>query len=265
MARWAVLEERVTGRAPQFMEILGIDIGGSGIKGAPVDVETGQFLAERHRIPTPQPARPEDVTDIVADVARFFGWKGLIGCTFPAIIKNGVAYSASNVDEEWIGCDGQALISRKTHCPTLLINDADAAGIAEMQFGAGRDHHQDAVVLVLTIGTGIGSAIFVNGSLFPNTELGHLILNGKIAEHRASDRVRKDEDLSWKKWAKRLNAYLERVEFLFSPDVIIIGGGVSNKYDRFFPYLGAHARLMPAQLRNDAGIIGAAYAARGLA
>ncbi len=244
------------------MQILGIDIGGSGIKGAPVDTENGEFLAERHRIPTPQPALPDDVGAVVADLVQYFNWDGLIGCTFPAIIKEGVAYSAANVDKSWIGTNGQTLFHQKTGCPVLLVNDADAAGIAEMEFGAGRGHM--GVVIMLTFGTGIGSAIFNNGLLLPNTELGHLEIRGKIAEARASDRVRQEKDLSWEKWAEKVQEYLDKVEFLFSPDLIIIGGGISKKADRFLPLLTTRARVVPAELQNDAGIVGAALAARQL-
>ncbi|MEO8608662.1 MAG: polyphosphate--glucose phosphotransferase [Chloroflexota bacterium] len=245
------------------MHILGIDIGGSGIKGAPVDIETGELLTERYRIPTPQPAIPDDVGDVVAEIARQFEWKGSIGCTFPAIIKDGVAFSAANVDKSWIGTNGQKLFRKKTDCPTLLINDADAAGIAEMEFGAGKG--EMGVVIMLTLGTGIGSAVFLNGALVPNTELGHLEIRGKDAESRASDRAREERDLSWEKWAEKVDEYLQRVEFLFSPDLFIIGGGVSKKYDKFLPLLHTRAPVVPAQLFNDAGIVGAALAAKTLA
>lgn len=245
------------------MQILGIDIGGSGIKGAPIDVESGEFVAERYRIDTPPQARPNAVADVVAELAHHFNWHGPMGCTFPAIVKSGVVYSAANVDKTWIGTDAQQLFGRRTGNPVMVINDADAAGVAEMKFGAGRGHESE-LVMVLTLGTGIGSAIFVNGVLVPNTELGHLYLGAKEAEHLASDRVRREEELGWKKWSKRLNAYLEHLDFLFSPDLFIIGGGVSKKFDKFFPYLGAHGKIVPAQLRNDAGIIGAALAARAL-
>jgi polyphosphate glucokinase len=244
------------------MQILGIDIGGSGIKGAPVDIENGLLVAERHRIPTPQPSLPDDVGEVVAEIARHFDWKDPIGCTFPAIIKDGVAYSAANVDKSWIGTDGQTLITEKTGCPTIIVNDADAAGIAEMEFGAGRG--EKGLVIMLTLGTGIGSALFINGMLVPNTELGHLEIRGKDAEARASDRAREEKDLSWEKWAERLDEYFQRVEFLFSPDLFIIGGGVSKKHDKFLPLLHTHARIVPAELLNDAGIVGAALAARPL-
>lgn len=244
------------------MEILGIDIGGSGIKGAPVDVTTGIFTQERYRLSTPQPSRPEAVASVVADVVKYFQWTGPVGCTFPAITRRGVVYSAANVDKGWVGKDGQTLLSEKTGCPLVLLNDADAAGIAEMQFGAGSG--QMGVVILLTLGTGIGSAIFINGVLFPNTELGHIEIRGKDAELRASDRVRTEKELSWEKWAERLNEYLQKVEFLFSPDLFIIGGGVSKKHEKFLPLLSTQARVLPAQLFNDAGIVGAALAAKTL-
>ncbi|MFN8373997.1 MAG: ROK family protein [Anaerolineae bacterium] len=244
------------------MEILGIDIGGSGIKGAPVNIETGEMLTERHRIPTPHPAHPDAVADVVTRIAHHFEWKGPIGCTFPAVVKDGVMYSAANVDKSWIGTNGQQLFEEKTECPVVVLNDADAAGIAEMQFGAGRG--QMGVVFIITLGTGIGSAIFHKGVLLPNTELGHLELRGKDAENRASDRIRKEKDLGWNEWADRLNEYFGRLEFLFSPDLFIIGGGVSAKAEKFLSLLETRAQIIPAQLLNDAGIIGAALAAKPL-
>ncbi len=244
------------------MEIMGIDIGGSGIKGALVDIEKGALATDRYRVPTPQPSKPKPVAKAVAEVVEHFDWNGPIGCTFPAIIKKGVAYSAANVDDEWIGTDAARIIQRYTGDPVLIINDADAAGIAEMHFGAGRGH--SGVVIMLTLGTGIGSAVFVNGELLPNTELGHLELRGKDGEDRASDRIRTEKDWSWKKWAKRLNEYIQHVEFLFSPDLFIIGGGVSKKYQKYFPHLDLKTEIVPAQLRNEAGIVGAAMAAQSL-
>ncbi|RME48400.1 MAG: ROK family protein [Caldilineae bacterium] len=242
------------------MEILGIDIGGSGIKGAPVDVESGQLTAERFRLPTPQPATPEAVGDTVAEVVRHFGWRGSVGCTFPAVVRNGIVLSAANVDRSWIHVPGQTLLADKTGCPLTLLNDADAAGIAEMTFGAGRG--EAGVVMVLTFGTGIGSALFTDGRLVPNTELGHLELRGKEAERRASARVRKEKKLTWKKWASRVDEYLHYLERLFSPDLFIIGGGVSKRHEKFLPLLTVETRTVPARLRNEAGIIGAALAAR---
>lgn len=245
------------------MEILGIDIGGSGIKGAIVDTEKGEFITDRHRIPTPQPATPEAVTDTVAEIVQHFDYSGVIGCTFPAIMKNGVAHSAANVDKAFIGTDVQRMIQRKTGCPTIVLNDADAAGIAEMRFGEGQG--REGETLMLTLGTGIGSALFINGYLVPNTEMGHLFLsNGLEGEDYASDRVRSDEDLSWKKWGKRVNEYLQYVDFIFSPDLIVIGGGVSKKFDKYAEYIDINADVVAAKLRNKAGIIGAAVAAEQL-
>lgn len=244
------------------MEVLGIDIGGSGIKGAPVNIETGDLVAERHRIPTPQPSMPEAVAEVVAEVAQHFDWKGPIGCTFPAVVRHGVVYTAANVDDSWIGTNGQALIAAKTGCPVLMLNDADAAGIAEMEFGAGKG--RTGVVIMITLGTGIGSAIFIDGILVPNTEFGHMEIRKKDAEERASDRIRTEADLSWKKWGKRVNEFLGRMEALFSPDLFIIGGGVSKKSAEFFPLLTIQTEVVPAQSLNEAGIIGAALAARVL-
>lgn len=244
------------------MDILGIDIGGSGIKGAPVDVAKGELTAPRHRIPTPQPATPNAVAETVAEVARHFDWTGPIGCTFPAVVQNGVTLSAANVDQAWIGTNGQELFGQTTKCPVILLNDADAAGIAEMEFGAGKG--KKGVVLMLTFGTGIGSALFVDGKLVPNTELGHIEVRGKDAETRAADRIREEKDLSWKKWAGRVNEYLSYIERLFSPDLIILGGGVSKEHAKFFHHLKTRAPIVPAALFNEAGIVGAALAARSL-
>jgi polyphosphate glucokinase len=245
------------------VEILGIDIGGSGIKGAPVDTIKGELTSERYRIPTPTPSIPEAVGDVVAEIVGHFNWSGPIGCTFPAVIKKGVAFSAANVDTSWIGTDGQTLLEQKTGCPVLLLNDADAAGLAEMKFGAGRD--REGMLIMLTFGTGIGSAIFVNGVLVPNTEFGHMEVRGKDAEHRASSKTRKEEDLSWKEWAARVNEFLHRMEVLFSPDLFIMGGGVSKKHEKFFKHLDTDAEVVPAQFLNEAGIVGAALAAQVLA
>jgi polyphosphate glucokinase len=244
------------------MKILGVDIGGSGIKAAPVDVARGRLLAERHRIPTPQPASPDAVGDVVAELVRHFGWKGAIGCAFPAAVKKGVALTAANVDETWIGTNAEALFRKKTGYPVVVLNDADAAGIAEVKFGAGKD--QEGVVIVVTLGTGIGSALFVDGRLLPNTELGHLRIRGKDAEQRASDRAREEKGWTWKQWAKRLNEYLGQLEALFFPDLFILGGGVSKKHEKFLPLLETRARVVPAEMLNEAGIVGAALAARDL-
>ena len=244
------------------MEVLGIDIGGSGIKGALIDVITGEMTTKRHRIPTPDPSTPENVAKVVAEIARHFDWQGPIGCTFPAVVRHGTVYTAANVDKSWIGTDAVTIFEQATGCPVRVLNDADAAGLAEMVIGAGRNH--EGVVIMLTFGTGIGSAIFVNGHLLPNTEFGHLPIRGKDAEHHASSKVRDDEDLSWAHWAKRVNEYLEQMEFFFSPDLFIIGGGVSKKQHKFLHLLKTQAEVAPAQLLNEAGIIGAAMAARDL-
>lgn len=244
--------------------ILGIDIGGSGIKGAPVNIKKGVLAAERYRIPTPQPSTPDAVGDTVAKIAKHFDWKGPIGCTFPAVIKKGVIYTAANVAKSWIGVNGSKLLEKKTGCPVLLINDADAAGIAEMKYGVGRHYGETGVIFLLTFGTGIGSAVFVDGSLMPNTELGHMEMNGMDAEHYASDFVRKKEKLNWDEWAARVNEYLNRLEALFSPDLFILGGGVSKKNQKYLSLLHTQAQIVPAQLLNEAGIVGAALAAKGL-
>lgn len=238
------------------MEYLGIDIGGSGIKGAIVDVFSGQLITERLRLATPNPATPQAVAGKVVELVNQFKWQGPIGCGFPAVISKGVAKTAANIDDSWIGTDVAALLSTATGCPCSVVNDADAAGLAEMRFGCGKD--RSGTVMIVTLGTGIGSALFYNGILYPNSELGHLRLKSGIAERYASAAVRKKEDLSWKSWAKRLNRFFSQAERLFSPELIIIGGGVSRKHDKFFQHLSVQAELLPAELRNTAGVIGAA-------
>jgi polyphosphate glucokinase len=243
------------------LTLLGIDIGGTGIKGAPVDVGTGQLVGERFRLETPQPAVPNAVADVVEKVAAHFNYQGPTGVAFPAVVKHGVTYTAANVDRSWIGTNAGELFSRHVGGPVTVVNDADAAGIAEIRFGAGRD--RKGVVILLTLGTGIGSAIFLNGELIPNTEFGHLIIRGKEAEKRASEKVREDKKLSWRQWAKRLSEFLNEMEKLFSPDLFIMGGGISKKADKFIPYLTTKTEVIvvPALMRNEAGIIGAAYLA----
>jgi polyphosphate glucokinase len=238
------------------MQTLGIDIGGSGIKGAPVDIETGNLLTERVRIKTPERAEPKPVAEVVAQIAQSFDWQGAIGIGFPAPIKNGIAMMAANISQEWIGVNADRFFTSMTGCPCKVGNDADAAGLAEMTFGAGKD--QTGTVIMLTLGTGIGTAIFSNGHLLPNTEFGHLEINGEDAEHQASDAARQREDLSWKKYAKRLNSYLMTMEKLFWPDLFIIGGGISKVHERFIPLLTVQAKVVPAQFQNGAGIVGAA-------
>lgn len=243
------------------MAVLGIDIGGSGIKGAPVDVETGEFLEDRYRIPTPSPGNPDQVIEVIRRIVKHFSWEGKIGAGFPGVVRRGVIHTAANVSKEWVGEDLAALIERATGCQAVVLNDADAAGLAEMRFREGKRFDED-YVLFLTIGTGIGSALFVKGQLWPNSELGHLKVRGKDAEHRAGDGVRKEKDLSWKSWGKRLKEVLQIYDFLFSPDVIILGGGVSKKFKKYKKYLkGIDAQVIPAELRNQAGIVGAAMAA----
>jgi polyphosphate glucokinase len=242
------------------MELLGIDIGGSGIKGAPVNLKTGLLSAKRVRFPTPQPASPAEVAKTVARLVKKFKWQGAVGCGFPAVIRRGVALTAANVDKSWIGTDAARLFSQAAGCPVMVINDADAAGLAEMRFGAGKG--RQGVVFTITIGTGLGSALFVDGKLVPNTELGHIEVRSKDAERRASDAVRQRKELSWKEWAVRFNEYLLTLERLFYPDLFILGGGASKKTEKFLPYLTVQAEVLPAQLLNDAGIVGAALAAK---
>jgi polyphosphate glucokinase len=244
------------------MRILGVDIGGSGIKGAPVDTKAGQMLTDRYRIPTPEGARPEDVADVVRQIAENFDWHGPIGCGFPAVIQHGVARTAANVSDEWIDTDIAALLASTTGCPVRVLNDADVAGIAEMRFGAGRG--RDGLVMIITIGTGLGTALFTDGVLVPNTELGHIEMDCQDAEWQASDAARKRDNLSWKEWARRFDRYVRRIEDLFWPDLIILGGGASKKMKKFGKYLSVRAEIVPAQLRNEAGIIGAAVAAEAL-
>jgi polyphosphate glucokinase len=239
--------------------LLGIDIGGTGIKGAPVDTDKGELTAERHRILTPHPATPDAVAQVVGELVSHFAWTGPIGCTFPAVMKRGVALTAANVDPGWIGIDAAATFAKRTSDRVTVLNDADAAGLAEMRFGAGRG--RDGVVIMVTLGTGIGSAVFADGALVPNTELGHLEMHGKDAEKRAAESVREDKRMSWNKWAKRVNEYLLYVERLFWPDLFIVGGGVSKKSEKFLPHVSTRAEVVPAQLLNQAGIVGAAVAA----
>jgi polyphosphate glucokinase len=240
----------------------GIDIGGSGIKGCPVDLDAGAFTAERLRVPTPSPSTPAAVAGVVAEILRQFGdaaGTGAIGVTFPAVIQHGVARTAANVDKSWIGTDVDALLRKELGRPVRVVNDADAAGYAEAKFGAAKD--VGGTVLIATLGTGIGSALIVDGVLVPNTELGHLEVDGHDAETRAADSARDREDLSWPQWAKRLTRYFQAIERLLWPDLIVVGGGVSKKADKFLPLLDIRTPIVPAQLRNDGGIIGAALLA----
>ena len=240
------------------MEVLGIDIGGSGIKAAPVNIMTGELLAPRWRIPTPEPSKPQKIAQVIQQLAQHFEWKGAIGCGFPAVMRSGTALTAANIHKKWVGADAEALFSEITGLPVKVVNDADAAGLAEMTFGAGREH--GGVVMMITIGTGLGTALFTHGHLVPNTELGHLEMNGRDAELQASDAARKLETLSGKRWAKRFDQYLNTLERLFWPDLFILGGGVSKQFEKFAPYLSVQAQVTPATMLNEAGIIGAALA-----
>lgn len=243
------------------MNVFGVDIGGSGIKGAPVDLERGDLAQERYKVLTPHPATPEAVADGVAEVVGQFGWSGPVGITFPGVVTGNTIRTAANVDKAWIGVDGARLLAdRLGGLPVTVMNDADAAGVAEMSFGAGRG--RKGTVILLTFGTGIGSALFLDGRLVPNTELGHLELHGHDAEKHASTKAKEDEDLTWSHWAHRVQKYLAHVEMLFSPELFIIGGGVSRKADKFLPLIeGIRAELVPAELQNNAGIVGAAMTA----
>ena len=240
------------------MKVFGIDVGGSGIKGAPVDTQTGELLEERLRIKTPKPATPEAIVRTAVEVVRRSGWDGPVGCGFPAVVKDGVVRTAANIDQAAIGFDMQRGLEADLKGPVRVINDGDAAGLAEMRWGAG--HECEGVVLMLTLGTGIGTSLFVEGRLVPNTEFGHIELRGKDAEHRASDSARKRDDLSWKEYAGRLDEYLHKIEDLLWPDLIVIGGGISKKSEKFFPHLTARTKIVRAEMLNEAGIAGAALA-----
>jgi polyphosphate glucokinase len=237
----------------------GIDIGGSGMKAAPVDLSRGELTADRLKILTPQPAAPEPMADVVRQLVEHFAWEGSVGVAFPGIIRHGVTYSAANLDKEWVGLDVDALFTKASGRPVHVINDADAAGLAEMRYGAGRG--RDGVVLMVTFGTGIGSGLFLDGRLVPNTELGHVEIDGKDAEVKAAASVKEREDLSWEKWAGRVERYLRHVVFLISPDLIIVGGGASRKAEKWLPLIDVGVEIVPATLTNEAGIVGAALVA----
>jgi polyphosphate glucokinase len=242
-------------------EILGIDIGGSGIKGALVDVETGKLTTERHRIPTPRPAAPEAVAEVIERMVRHFNWEGPVGCGFPTPLQHGRCQSGGNLDPAWKGVQVNELFGSRCGNRFSVVNDADAAGLAEISFGAGKGIK--GVVIMITLGTGIGSGIFLDGKLLQNTELGHVYTSkGKVFEKYAADSVRKKEDLSRKEWAKRLHKYFSHIMLILSPDLIIIGGGASKKLDRYGKILVKDFPLVAAQAENEAGIIGAAMAAR---
>lgn len=243
--------------------ILGVDVGGSGIKGALVDIDKGELVTERFRMETPQPSNPKNVAKTFTEVVEHFNYKGSIGCGFPAVMKNGVAFTASNIHNDWIGTNAEKLFSEATGCEVSVLNDADVAGNAEMKFGAGKG--VEGTVILITIGTGLGSAIFLNGQLLPNTEFGHVYLKGhnRVAEKFASSSARKRDDLSYKEWAKRFKDYLEHLQFLFTPDLFILGGGVSKKYEKFDQILErVRTPIVTAEMLNEAGIIGAAVSVK---
>jgi len=244
------------------MEILGIDIGGTGIKGAPVKVKSGQMLTERFRIPTPSPSTPAAIAEAVNLIAKNFNWKGNIGIGFPAVVQNGIVKTASNIHPSWIGVQGEELFGRATKCPVKLINDADCAGIAEMKFGQGKSFK--GLAFMLTVGTGIGTALFIKRRLVPNSELGHVLLNTQTAEEYASDSVRKNLNLDIIEWSSRFNEYLFYLEKLFWPELFIVGGGISKKFESVMPHLTVSTKVLPALLLNDAGLIGAAISAKKL-
>lgn len=241
------------------MKVLGIDIGGSAFKGAPVDTKTGRLLAKRHRVPIHSPCPRAEGLAAARTIVEHFQWRGPVGIGFPGIVRGGQIGAVGNLGDHWAGENGTALFARATRCPVTMINDADAAGIAELRFGAARN--RTGSVILLTMGTGIGSALFHAGVLFPNSEFGHIPWKGKPFERYAAAAVRERCDLSWKEWAGRVNTYLACVERLVSPDLIIFGGGVSKKHAKWFKFLRTAARVVPARMRNDAGIVGAALAA----
>ena len=239
------------------MEVLGIDIGGSGIKAAPVDVTKGTLTRERIKVLTPQPPKPKAVAEAVRGLVAEFSWSGKAGITFPGVVTGGVIRTAANLDPAWIGVDACDLFGTATGLECQVINDADAAGLAEMKFGAGAGH--EGTVVMLTFGTGIGSALFTHGLLVPNTEFGHIEIRGKDAEKRASERAREEHALDWAQWADRVDEYMSHLERLLWPELFIVGGGVSRKSDKFLPLLAKlQAEVVPAAMHNDAGIVGAA-------
>jgi len=245
------------------MKLLGIDTGGSSLKAAPVDVRTGVLAADVVSFPTPDPATPAAIAGVVKRIAATFpDVSGPVGFAFPSVVQSGVARTAANVDPSWIGTDGARLVREATGRSAAFLNDADAAGLAELRVGAGRG--QEGTVIMLTLGTGIGSAIFHDGHLLPNTEFGHMEIRGMEAEHRASARVRTVENLDWREWSLRVNEFLERMHALFWPDLFILGGGVVENWASFGPLLASPSRIVPAELGNTAGIVGAALAASEL-
>jgi len=239
--------------------VLGIDIGGSGIKAAPVDLRTGEFVEDRHRIPTPEAGGPGAIIDIARELCEHFRWEGDVGCAFPGVIRRGRTLTAANLSPEWVGMLAEKTFSDRLGCPVTMINDADAAGLAEVKLGAAKGI--DGVVVMITLGTGIGTAVFVDGRLVPNTEFGHLKIDGVEAEDLASSRAKDDDDMGWSEWSARIETYLREMESLFWPDLFVIGGGISKNFDKFGPRIEVETAVVPAELQNRAGIVGAALAA----
>lgn len=238
--------------------VLGIDIGGTGTKGAIVDIKTGEFVSDKIKYKTPEESTPKAVLSVIKNMVTDFEWEGKqIGFGFPAIIKEGLACSAANIHKDWIDFDIANYFGKELNCPLTVVNDADSAGLAELLFGAAKD--KQGSVLLLTLGTGIGSALFVDGYLVPNTEFGHLKWKDSITEDYASNRARKSNKLDWSEFGKELNAVLNHIELLLSPDCIILGGGISKSFDEYVDCFDIKAEIIPAKLKNNAGIIGAAY------
>lgn len=241
-------------------KILGVDVGASGIKGAIVDLKSGELLSERKRLVTPRPADPENMGQTFGELVRSFDWKGPVGCGFPAVIKDGTALTAANIDDAWINTSVARTFSEASGCDVRVCNDADAAGVAEMAFGVGKG--KKGVVVLVTIGSGLGTALFTDGRLVPNTEFGHVFLKNMVAEHYASNTARKKYDLSWDKWGRRFNEYLMHLEKILTPHLIILGGGTSKKFKNYEQHITVTCPVTPAKLLNNAGIVGAASYAR---
>lgn len=241
-------------------EFLGIDVGATGMKGAIVNTLTGQLITDRFRLKTPKPATPKAMADTFKSIVKHFNYRGPVGCGFPAVIKKNQALTATNIDKNWIGKNVADTFGATGQQPIFVLNDADAAAIAELEFGEGTQ--RKGLVMLITIGTGLGTCLFLDGEMIPNTELGHIAMHGKIAERYCANSVRKDFDLSWEEWGKRFNEYLQLIYHYLSPDSIILSGGVSKKFDKYEQYLDLPIDILPAQLRNNAGIVGAAAFAK---
>jgi len=244
--------------------ILGFDIGGTGMRAAPVDCQTGLLAGDAFRLPTPNPSDPEPIFEQIQIMIDHFSWRGAIGCGFPATVKGGVVRFLGNLSQKWIGVPILAELQRMTTSQVTVINDADSAALAEMHFGAGRkrNNDRDGTVLLITLGTSIGTAVFTDGHLLPHTEFGHIEIDGKIAERWAATVERERKGLSWEEWGRQVDRFLQKMELLLSPDLIIVGGGVSAAWEKFFPYLKLRAEVLPATMGNDAGIVGASLAAK---